>query len=409
MGERGLLTPALAGIVASLVGFASTFALVLAGLRAVGADPRQASSGLLALCVLMGVVVIWLALRTRMPVAIAWSTPGAALLISSGDVPGGYPAALGAFAVAGALIVLCGLWRPLGRWIGAIPVPVAGAMLAGVILPLCVAPVKAVVELPWQAGPVVAIWLLLTLFARRWAVPGAMAATVAAIAIAGDLPPGALSDPWPEVAVTAPALDLGALVGLALPLFIVTMASQNVPGMAVLASFGYRPPLRPVLVTTGAATAAGAPFGAHAINLAAITAALVAGPEAGPDPARRWVAAVSSGIAYLALGLAAGAATAVVAAAPPLLIEGAAGLALLATLGAALSTALAGSDHREAATITFVISASGIAVAGISAPFWGLAGGLAFLGAQRLGTARPARAVREPADAVEGTGATGSG
>ncbi len=146
MGERGLLTPALAGIVASLVGFASTFALVLAGLRAVGADPAQAASGLLALCVLMGVVAIGLALRTRMPVAIAWSTPGAALLVSTGDVPGGYPAALGAFAVTGALIALCGLWRPLARWIARIPVPLAGAMLAGVVLPLCVAPVRAVVD-----------------------------------------------------------------------------------------------------------------------------------------------------------------------------------------------------------------------------------------------------------------------
>ncbi|MBX5442992.1 MAG: benzoate/H(+) symporter BenE family transporter [Solirubrobacteraceae bacterium] len=405
MGERGLLTPALAGIVASLVGFASTFALVLAGLRAVGADPAQAASGLLALCVLMGVVAIGLALRTRMPVAIAWSTPGAALLVSTGDVPGGYPAALGAFAVTGALIALCGLWRPLARWIARIPVPLAGAMLAGVVLPLCVAPVRAVVELPWQAAPVVAVWLALTLVARRWAVPGAMAATVAAIAVAGDLP-GALDDPWPQATLTAPALDAGALVGLALPLFVVTMASQNVPGMAVMASFGYRPPLRPLLVSTGAATAAGAPFGAHAINLAAITAALIAGPEAGPDRERRWVAALSGGIAYLALGLAAGVATAVVAAAPPLLIEAAAGLALLATFGAALGGALAAGEHREAATITFVVSASGIAVAGIGAPFWGLAAGLGFLGVQRLGAARPARAGRGPAGAVEGTRTT---
>ena len=378
------LQPALAGIVASLVGFASTFALVLAGLRAVGASPDEASSGLLVLCLVMAAIGLWLALRTRMPILVAWSTPGAALLVSAGEVGGGYAAALGAFVVCGLLIVLCGLWRPLGRWVAAIPVPVASAMLAGVLLPLCLAPVRAVVELPWQAGPVVLTWLVVTLVARRWAVPAAVAVTVAAIVIGGDIPAGALDDPWPVLTVTAPAFEAGALVALALPLFIVTMASQNVPGMAVLATYGYRPSLRPILVTTGAATAAGAPFGAHAVNLAAITAALVAGPEGGPDPARRWIGAVASCGAYVALGLSAGVATIVVASAPPLLIEAAAGLALLGTLGSALSTALRGDELREPAVVTFVVTASAITVAGISAPFWGLAAGLAFLSAQRL-------------------------
>jgi len=382
--ERGSSQPILAGIVAALVGFASTFALVLAGLRAVGADHDQAASGLLYLCVGMGVVVIALAVRLRMPVAIAWSTPGAALLVSAGHVSGGYAAALGAFLVCGVLIVLCGLWRALGRWIAAIPVPIASAMLAGVLLPLCVAPVKALVAVPWQAAPVIATWAVLTFVARRWAVPAAVAVTVVAVAVAGDLPSGAFDHPWPVVALTAPHIDAGALVSLALPLFVVTMASQNVPGMAVLASYGYRPPLRPLLVSTGAATAVGAPFGAHAINLAAITAALVAGPEAGPRPERRWIAAVSSGVAYLVLALVSGAATVLVAAAPPVLIEAAAGLALLGALGAALTAALRDEEHREAATITFVVAASGVTLASISAPFWGLVAGLAWLGGNRL-------------------------
>jgi benzoate membrane transport protein len=372
------LQPILSGVVASLVGFASTFALVLAGLRAVGADADQAASGLLYLCVAMAVVVIALALRLRMPVAIAWSTPGAALLISSGAVSGGYAAALGAFAVCGLLIVLCGLSRALGRWIAAIPVPIASAMLAGVLLPLCIAPVKALAEVPWQAAPVIATWAILTFLARRWAVPGAVVVTIIAVAVGGDIPAGAFDHPWPVVELTLPHLDAGAIVSLALPLFVVTMASQNVPGMAVLASYGYRPPLRPLLVSTGAATAIGAPFGAHAINLAAITAALVAGPEAGPDHDRRWVAAVSSGVAYLALAVVSGAATVLVAAAPPVLIEAAAGLALLGALSAALSAALADEQHREAATVTFVVAASGVTFASISAPFWGLVAGLAW-------------------------------
>jgi benzoate membrane transport protein len=171
------------------------------------------------------------------------------------------------------------------------------------------------------------------------------------------------------------------------------MASQNIPGIGVLASFGYAAPLRPALVTTGAATVAGAPFGAHAINLAAITAALAAGPDAHPDPARRWIASTAGGVVYLVLGLAAGAATALVAIAPPLLIEAVAGLALFGALGAALTAAAADAERREAAIVTFVVSASSITAAGISAPFWGLVAGLAYLGLQRARIVR-----REPAE-----------
>ena len=332
--------------------------------------------------VLAGVVAIWLGVRYRQPLTIAWSTPGAALLVAGGEVPGGYPAALGAFAVAGALIVLVGLWRTLGRWVEAIPPALASAMLAGVLLPVCLAPVTAAVELPAQVLPVIGTWVVLMRVARRWAVPGALAAAAVAIALdprEAAAPVGLL----PSLTVTAPTLDPGALLGLALPLFVVTMASQNVTGIAVLGSFGYRPPITAALVTTGAATVAGAPFGAHAINLAAITAALVAGPDAHPDPARRWIASVAGGVAYLVLGLTAGLAAALVAVAPPLLIEAVAGLALFGALAGALAAAMADAERREAAIVAFVVSASGIAVAGISAPFWGLVAGLAYAAVQR--------------------------
>lgn len=185
------------------------------------------------------------------------------------------------------------------------------------------------------------------------------------------------------VGASETVFEAGALIGIALPLFIVTMASQNVPGMAVLSSFGYRPPLRPILLTTGAATVAAAPFGGHAVNLAAITAALAAGPEAGPDPSRRWIASTTAGVLYLGLGLAAGLATALALAAPPLIIEAVAGLALLGALAGALSAAVAEAELREAAIVTFVVSASQIAPLGISAPFWGLVAGLALLGLRR--------------------------
>jgi len=390
-----LLQPVSAGLIASIVGFASTFALVLSGLHAVGATEAQAASGLAALCVCMSVAGIWLALRYRMPIAVAWSTPGAALLISSGPPPGGYPAALGAFAVTGGLIVLAGLWRTLERWVAAIPVALASAMLAGVLLPVCVEPVRGVVAAPLDVGPVVLVWALLLRFARPWAVPGAL--VVAAVVIAIDPVPGHSGSIAPELTLTAPALDIGALVSLAVPLFLVTMASQNIPGMGVLASFGYRPPLRPALVSTGAATVAGAPFGAHAINLAAITAALMAGPDAGRDPGRRWIASAASGVVYLGFGLLAGAAATLVTLAPPELIAAVAGLALVGALAGAITTAMADAERREAAIITFVVSASSITAASISAPFWGLMAGLAFLGLQRIGTRRaPDAALPEP-------------
>ena len=322
--SRDLEQPVLAGAVAAVVGFASTFAVVLGGLRGVGATPSQAASGLFAVCAVMAVTSTVLSLRTRMPILLAWSTPGAALLVGAGPVAGGYPAAVGAFAVCGGLLVLTGLWGALGRALARIPVPIASAMLAGVLLPLCLAPVRAAVDIPASAGPVIVTWALLSVVARRWAVPGALAAAIIVVLAFEPLqsgPTGAL----PVLDGVVPALSVGALLGVALPLFVVTMASQNVPGMGVLAANGYRPSLRPVLTTTGGATVLGAPFGVFAVNLAAITAALVAGPDAHPDPARRWIASAASGITYLVLGLSAGLATALVTSAPDGLIEAVAG------------------------------------------------------------------------------------
>jgi benzoate membrane transport protein len=378
---RGLLQPALAGVVATFVGFASTFAVVLAGLRGVGATEEQAASGLLAICVLMGIATIALSARARVPILLAWSTPGAALLVSAGPVEGGWPAAVGAFVACGALLALTGLWAPLGRAIARIPVPIASAMLAGVLLPLCLAPVRAVVDIPAAAGPVVVAWAGLTVLARRWAVPGALGVAVVVVVVSEPLvagPTGAL----PVLSGVVPAFEPATLLGLALPLWVVTMASQNVPGMGVLAVNGFRPALRPVLLGTGGVTALGAPLGVFAVNLAAITAALTAGPDAHPDPARRWLATCAAGVSYVVLGLGAGLATALVASAPPGLIEAVAGLALLGALGAALTATLAQDAHREAAVVTFVVSASGITALGISAAFWGLVAGLTFLALQ---------------------------
>ncbi|MFC4149000.1 benzoate/H(+) symporter BenE family transporter [Micromonospora mangrovi] len=369
----GRLQPVLAGVVTALVGFASSFTVVLAGLRAVGASDAQAASGLLVLCVAAGLCAVWLGLRHRLPMAIAWSTPGAALLVATGPVPGGWPAAVGAFLVTGLLIVTAGLVPALGRAVAAIPAPLASAMLAGVLLPLCTAPVRALVEVPRLAGPVVVTWLLLHRFARRWAVPAALA--VAAVGIALTAPAPGRVHLAPVVELTAPAWTVSAVVGLALPLFLVTMAAQNVPGMAVLAGYGYRAPLGSALRVTGLASALGAPAGGHAVNLAAITAALAAGPDAHPDPDRRWIASVTAGIGMALLGLGAGAATALVLLSPPILVEAVAGLALLAALAGAVSAAVAAPDTREAAVVTLVVTASGVSLLGVGGAFWGLLAG----------------------------------
>ncbi len=384
-GSRSLIQPLAAGLLAAVVGFASAFTIVLAGLRAAGATPGQAASGLLALCTVQGVLTILLSLRTRQPISIVWSTPGAALLIGIGVPPGGFAVAVGAFLLTGVLIVLAGLFRPLGRAVAAIPLPLASALLAGVLMELCLAPVQAVAQLPALALPVVVVWALAWRLAPRWAVPIAVAVTAAIVLLATPLPAGALASILPRPEFVVPAFRPAASIGIALPLFIVTMASQNVPGLAVLRGNGYQVAVRPVFVASGLGGLLCATFGGHALNLSAIAAALCAGPEAGPDPQRRYLAAIAAGGTYIVLGLAAGFASAFIAASPPLLIQAVAGLALLGSLAAAMGQALAEERARLPAIATFLTTASGVAILGIGAAFWGLLAGGALLALQRAG------------------------
>ncbi|MCM3884880.1 benzoate/H(+) symporter BenE family transporter [Frankia sp. R82] len=365
-----------AGIVAALVGFASTSVVVLAGLRAVGADARQAASGLLAVTVAQALGTLWLSRRHRMPILLAWSTPGAALLASTGPVNGGWPAAVGAFFVAGGLILLTAVWPRLGTLIASIPAPIAQAMLAGVLLALCLAPVHGLVDHPALVVPGVVVWLVLLRFAPRWAVPAAFAAAVVAIGIWLGRHGGLDGPLLPRVTLTAPTLTWASVLSLAVPLYVVTMASQNVPGVAVLSSYGYTLPWRESMTVTGLGTVLGASAGGHAINLAAITAALAASPDAHPDPRRRWVVAHFAAWTYVALAGVSTLLATVATAAPAGVLTAVAGLALVGTLASALTSALADPDERQAAVITFVVAASGIVLAGIGAAFWALAAGL---------------------------------
>ncbi|MGF1630685.1 MAG: benzoate/H(+) symporter BenE family transporter [Kiloniellaceae bacterium] len=372
-----------AGLLAAFVGFASSFAVVLQGLIGIGASQAEAASGLLALSLAMGLCGIYLSLKTRLPVSIAWSTPGAALLATTGMVEGGFAAAVGAFLMSGVLIVAAGLWKPLGRWVAAVPAALANAMLAGVLFTFCLAPVRAVAADPLLSLPVILAWALTWRFKRLYAVPVALLAAAVMILATAELPVLGAAALLPQPVLVTPTFSLAALVGIALPLFIVTMASQNVPGIAVLNASGYRPAPGPLFAATGLFSLLAAPFGGHAVNLAAITAALCAGEDAHPDPARRYWAAVVCGLAYVAFGLLAGAITAFVAAVPAYLILTVAGLALLGAFGSALTEALAAADDRLAAIVTFLATASGLSFLGIGSAFWGLLAGLAVLALTR--------------------------
>lgn len=385
-----LARPLVAGAVTALVGFASTFVVVLTGLRAVGATPEQAASGLFAITLAVGVGCIVLAWRYRIPITLGWSTPGAALLAATGAVEGGWPAAVGGFLLTAALILCTALFPPLGAMIARIPPSIAQAMLAGVLLPLCIAPFAGLVADPWGVAPVLVTWLVASRLAPRWSVSLAFVAAIVVVAVhlGSTQAPTDAAALWPRLELTAPTLTLGSVVGIALPLFIVTMASQNVPGVAVMRSLGYTIPWRPAMLVTGFGSAAAATAGGHAMNLAAISAAIAADPDAHPDPRRRWAAGVSTGVTYLVLGALSAAFAALVLLAPAGVIPAVAGVALFGVFGAAVQQAIDDPGERTPAVVTFLVAASGVAVAGVSAAFWALIAGLVVRATLHLGRVR---------------------
>ena len=293
----------------------------------------------------------------------------------------------GAFLMTAALIVACGFVRPFARAVAAIPSPVASAMLAGVLLNLCLAPIKAVGELPWLMLPILLAWIIGLRFARRYAVPVAVIATAIVLAVSARLPPGSLALSLPVPLLVLPVFTVEALFKLALPLFVITMASQNLTGIAVMRANGFEVAPAPAFVATGVLSGVIAFFGGITVNLAAITAALMAGPEAHPDPTKRWVAPVASGFTYVGLALLATLAGAFIAASPPILIEAVAGLALMPSLAAALAGALQTEQTRLPAILTFVTTASGVTVLGIGGAFWGLIAGITLMLVLRRWTA----------------------
>ncbi len=384
MGGTLSVSALVAGFVAVLVGFTSSVVIVFQAAAAFGATSAQTASWIWALGLGMGLTSLGLSLRYRQPVLTAWSTPGAALLATAGM---GFPMAegVGAFMLCALLIAAAGATGWFARVMDRIPVSLASALLAGVLARFAFDGFAALQREKLLVG----VMLLAYLLGRRWwpryAVPGVLAAGVAVAAWQGQLHAGAVHWQLAMPEFTMPRFSLAAAIGIALPLFVVTMASQNLPGVAAQRAAGYDTPVSPVITTTGLATLVLAPFGGYALNLAAITAAICMGREAHEDPARRWVASAAAGVFYIVAGLMAGAVVALIAAFPRELVLAVAGLALLGTIGSGLAAAMKDEGQREAALVTFVVTASGLTLWGVGAAFWGVVAGALVLGVQRLG------------------------
>ena len=366
------------GLVVAVVGFFSSFPIVLQGLDAMGASGRQAASGLMMAALAMGLAAIVLSLWYRQPISVAWSTPGAALLAVSAAPAAGFSGAVGAFLFAGALTVLAGMWRPLGRLAAAIPTTLAQAMLGGVLLPLCIVPFQAAVEIPWQALPVILTWFVAGRVHRLLAVPAAVLAAALVVVLFSDGPSVRPDHLLAAPAWTTPTFSVASMIGIGVPLFVVTMATQNIPGIAVMRSFGYAPVAGRLFSAVGGASILSAPFGAPATCLAAITAAMCSNEDSHPDRDQRYWSAVMAGVFYCLFGVFAVAITGFAAHADPMLMGTLTGVALIGVMANATFAALEVPAEREAAILTFAITASGITVFGLGAAVWGLlAGGIA--------------------------------
>ena len=371
-----------AGFVAVLVGYTSSVAIVFQAAAALGATPEQTASWIWALGLGMGLTSLGLSLFYRLPVLTAWSTPGAALLATSGAGLS-LSDAVGAFMVCAVLITLAGATGWFERVMNRIPQALAAALLAGLLTRFAVAGFSAVQTdfslVMWMFGA----YLLGRRLWPRYAVPGVLLAGVVVAAATGRLQLGGVSWQLATPVLVRPSWSLAAMIGVALPLFVVTMASQNLPGVAAQRAAGYSTPVSPAITVTGLASLVFAPFGGYAFNLAAITAAICMGRDAHDDPAKRWVASAAAGLFYIVTGLLGGAVVGLLAAFPKALVLALAGLALLGTIGAGLSVAMKDEASREAALITFLVTTSGLSLGGVGSAFWGVVAGVLALGVQR--------------------------
>lgn len=370
-------------LIAALVGFGGTVALVVQAMRTLGASVEQTGSAVTALCLGIAITGAALSLKLRMPIVLAWSTPGAALLAASS--PGlSWPSALGAFLLSGLMMALLGLIPVLGRWAERIPSSIASAMLAGVLLPFCLQLFGLGAQDPALVGLVLIVFLLARQWAPLYALLLVLIAGVALTLLRGDimaLPPGAM---FGVLSPMVPEFVPSAILSLALPLFLVTLVSQNLPGLVVLRSAGYSPNPGLLLFSTGIASMIAAPFGAHSVNLAAITAAICTGDEAHADRARRWMVGILYAGFYLLLAIFASTLVRVFLALPSTVIMVLTGIALMPALTGAIDNMLVEKSQRDAAIVTFLATGSGLTLFGLGAAFWGLVAGFVALAVKAL-------------------------
>lgn len=371
----------ISAFVAAIVGFGGTLAIIIAAADAVGATQVQTASWVTAICLAMALETAWLSWRTKMPVITAWSTPGAALIAASSGFTIGE--AVGAFLVTGVLLVLTGLIKPLTQLISRIPASVASAMLAGIVVTFAINAAKTVPSDPWLILPLIAAFFLIRLYNPALSVLVVLVGGGLAAFLTGRV--GGL--PAPELStltLIAPEFTATAIIGLAVPLYLVTMASQNLSGLAVLRAAGYHPEPGPLIGVTGLFSVLSAPFGASTTNLAAISAAICTGPDVHPDMKERWKTGPYYALAYVVFAAFGASLVAIFAVLPPSLIVLVAGLALMASLANALAIALKDEHRRMAATTAFVVTASGLTLLGVGSAFWGLVAGLVVLVLENL-------------------------
>ncbi|MCX8968313.1 benzoate/H(+) symporter BenE family transporter [Citrobacter portucalensis] len=372
------LPTVLSGFVAVLVGYASSAAIIWQAALAAGATTGQIAGWMTALGLAMGVSTLALTLWYRAPVLTAWSTPGAALLVT-GLQGVSIQDAIGVFIVANALIVLCGITGLFARLMKIIPHSLASAMLAGILLRFGLQAFNSLNSELILCGSMLLAWLVLKVIAPRYAVIAAMLVGIAIALVKGDIVTDDVNLSPVLPAFIAPHFSLAHSISIALPLFLVTMASQNAPGIATMKASGYSLPVSPLIVFTGLLALLFSPFGVYSICIAAITAAICQSPEAHPDANRRWLAAAAAGVFYILAGVFGGSVTGLMAALPVSWIQMLAGLALLGTISGSLYQALHNEAERDAAIVTFLVTASGLTVFGIGSAFWGLVvGGICY-------------------------------
>lgn len=385
---KGWFSLTSSALTAVVVGFASTILLIMEAADAVGANDAEKASWAAALCIGMAITSFILSWRYKMPIITAWSTPGAALIATSSSAGIDYRSAIGAFIAAGVLMCVTALFKPVAQAIEKIPSSIAAGMLAGVLLRYTMGVPGAAIDLPWLVLPLIVIFFGLRVWQPLFAVPVVVVAGVALAAFSGSFGQGCCSFSITQPVWTTPSFNWPVIVGLGLPLYLVTMASQNLPGFAVLKASGYQPPVTGSLWVTGLGSIIFAPFGSHQLNLAAITASIVTGPESHPDPSKRWLVAWPYLVLYILVGLAAASFVAILGSLPKPLITAIAGLALFAPLLGSATAMFKNNGEIEAALATFLVSASGITIYGVGAPFWGLVAGLVLYGARHLNAMR---------------------